>query len=238
MKWNINILTLFPDMYPGPLEFSISRKLTLSDTCKISIQNIRKYANNKHQSIDDTPYGGGSGMILRADILGSAIEECFLQNNYPIIYPTPKGKLFNQNTANSLTTQYEGINILCGYSEGVDERIIKEYNVREISIGDYVISSGDIASLVIIDSCLRLIKGYVQNKDSIVEESFGEKEYSNLLEYPHYTRPASWKGNPVPRVLLSGNHKQINRWRLEQAKELTEAKRPDLWNKYLDGINK
>ena len=233
--WKVNILTLFPEMYPGPLSYSISGKAMNSNIWQLEVKNIRDYAQDKHKIVDDTPYGGGGGMVLRPDVLGKAIEDFFKKNNYPIIYPSPKGVLFNQSVAKSFVNSHKGINILCGRFEGIDERVIKEYKISEVSIGDYVLSSGDIASFVLIDSCLRFVQGYIGNRESLIEESFGEGDYGNLLEYPHYTKPLLWKSNKVPQVLTSGNHKEINKWRLNQAKETTKNKRPDLWNKYLNG---
>ena len=236
--WKVNILTLFPEMYPGPLEYSISGKSMYSNIWHLEAKNIRDYAKDKHKVVDSSPYGGGGGMLLRPDVLGDAIEDFFLKNNYPIIYLTPKGSLFNQLMAKSFVNSYKGINILCGRFEGIDERVIKEYKILEVSIGDYVLSSGDIASFVLIDSCLRFVRGHIGNKESLTEESFAEGDYEYLLEYPHYTKPLLWKSNEVPKVLTSGNHKKINEWRLNQAKEITKNNRPDLWNKYLNGEKK
>ena len=175
-------------------------------------------------------------MILRADVLGEAIEKFFLPNRFPIIYLSPKGRLFNQKMAKIFVQSADGINILCGRFEGIDERVIKEYKIVEISIGDYILSSGDIAALAIIDCCLRLLPRYLGNEKSLKEESFGEGYYENLLEYPHYTKPVVWKSNAVPEVLISGHHVKVDEWRLNKAKEETRNKRPDLWSKYLNGV--
>ena len=234
--WQVNILTLFPEIYPGPMQYSIHRKALEEKLWDIHVKNIRDFTLDKHKIVDSPPYGGGGGMILRADVLGEAIEEFFLPNRLPIIYLSPKGTLFNHKMAKNFVQSTNGINILCGRFEGIDERVIKEYKITEVSIGDYVLSSGDIAALVIMDSCLRLLPEYLGNEKSLEEESFGNGYYQNLLEYPHYTKPIIWKSNEVPEVLTSGNHTKINEWRLNKAKEETKNKRPDLWNKYLTGV--
>ena len=233
--WQVNILTLFPEIYPGPMQYSIHKKALEAKLWGINTKNIRDFALDKHKTIDSPPYGGGGGMILKADVLGKAIEEFFLPNKLPIIYLSPKGKLFSHSVAKDFVKS-AGINILCGRFEGIDERIIKEYKITEVSIGDYILSSGDIASLVVIDCCLRLLPGYLGNEQSLKEESFGYGCYENLLEYPHYTQPVIWKHSLVPTVLTSGNHAKINEWRLNKAKEETKTKRPDLWKKYLTGV--
>jgi len=233
--WKINILTLFPQIYPGPLSYSTSSKSRKLKVWDIEAKNIRDFCEDKHKTVDGPPYGGGGSMLMRADVLGSAIEKFFLVNNYPIVYLTPKGDLLNQVMAKSIAKSSNGVNIVCGRFEGIDERVIKEYKIRQVSLGDYVVSSGDIAAFVFIDCCLRFIEGYVKNCDSINEESFGENEYKNLLEYPHYTKPLSWKSRKVPRVLTSGHHENIRKWRLDQAENITKSLRPDLWKKYLNG---
>ncbi|MFQ3306870.1 MAG: tRNA (guanine37-N1)-methyltransferase [Candidatus Midichloriaceae bacterium] len=231
--WKVNILTLFPEIYPGPLGISNVGN-ALNNQWDLEIINLRDFAHDKHKTVDSPSYGGGAGMVLRADILGEAIEKKFLPNGFPIIYLSPKGSLFNQQQAKSLIT-HQGINIICGRFEGIDDRVLKEYNVSEVSMGDYVLSSGDLCAFAIIDSCVRLIPGVLGNDNSPVEESFGNHTYSCLLEYPHYTRPSIWKNISVPEVLLSGNHKEIDKWRLDQAKKLTKERRPDLLGKHLKG---
>ena len=234
--WQVNILTLFPEIYPGPMQYSVHGKALDAKLWDIKIKNIRDFAFNKHKTVDSPPYGGGGGMVLRADVLGEAIEKFFLPNRFPITYLSPKGRLFNQKMAKNFVQSADGINILCGRFEGIDERVIKEYKIVEISIGDYILSSGDIAALVIIDCCLRLLPGHLGNEKSLKEESFGEGYYENLLEYPHYTKPVVWKSNAVPEVLISGHHVKVDEWRLNKAKEETRNKRPDLWSKYLNGV--
>jgi len=181
-------------------------------------------------------FGNGYGLILKANIIGAAIEKFFAPNNYPIIYLSPKGINFDQNIAKLITSHYKGINILCGRFEGIDERIIKEYNIKEISIGDYILSSGDIACFTFIDCCLRYISGYIGNEKSLQEESFGQDYYKYLLEYPHYTKPLLWKLNKIPDRLISGNHNKICKWKLSQAQKITKNRRPDLWIKHLNGV--
>ena len=232
--WRVNLLTLFPEIFPGPLGLSIAGNALRNNIWNLNVAQIKDYAPDKHQTVDDTPYGGGGGMVMRADVLGSAIEAQFLPNNYPIIYLSPRGKVFNQQMATELIST-PGINILCGRFEGVDERLFIEYKIREISLGDFVLSSGDVAAIPILDACIRLLPGVLDEEDALQEESFGKsREYENLLEYPHYTRPQEWRGHQVPEILLSGHHAKIKMWRLEQAKLKTKVVRPDL----LDRCNK
>jgi len=236
--WQVNILTLFPEIFPGPLALSVTGKALVSGICSLTTHQIRDYAEDKHQTVDDAPYGGGNGMVLRADVLGLAIEKCFLPNKNPIIYLSPRGKVFNQDYARDFST-WSGINILCGRYEGVDERIFSEYSIQEISVGDFVLSSGDVAAIPILDACIRLLPNVLEEGDALIEESFGNRyDYKNLLEYPHYTRPPEWKGHQVPDILLSGHHANINRWRLEQAKLKTKLVRPELWDRCIKGEQK
>lgn len=234
--WQVNILTLFPEIYPGPLQYSISGKALDAKLWAINARNIRDFAFDKNKTVDSPPCGGGGGMILKADVLGEAIEDFFLPNGFPIIYLSPKGELFTQKMAKTFIDSAKGVNILCGRFEGIDERIINRYKITEVSIGDYVLSSGDIASFAVIDCCLRLLPGYLGNEVSLKEESFGEGCYENLLEYPHYTKPIVWESYEVPEVLISGNHSKIGEWRLSKAEEKTKNVRPDLWSKYLKGV--
>lgn len=231
-NWQVNILTFFPELFPGPLNLSVVGRSLAKDLWRLKVKNIRDYAFNKHMTIDDTPYGGGDGMVLRADVMANAIRDVFDPNN-PIIYLSPRGELFNQNMARDMISMHKGINIICGRFEGIDERVLEKFNVKEISIGDYVLSSGDIAAYVLIDTCVRNIPGVLHSYDSLQEESFGaSSEYRGLLEYPHYTKPQEFEGLMVPDVLLSGNHQKIREWRLGKAREKTFNTRPDLWQKY------
>ena len=232
--WLTVILTMFPELFPGPLSSSITGNALKNKLWQFDAINIRQYANDKHRAVDDTPYGGGGGMIMKPDVLGKAIEENFLSNQNEIIYLSPRGELFNQNLAQNFSKQ-KGINIICGRFEGIDERVINEYRIREVSIGDFVLSSGDIAAYPFLDACIRLLPGVLGNDVSLAQESFGEDQnYEMLLEYPHFTRPQNWKDRQVPEVLLSGNHQLIENWRLEQAKQKTKEVRPDLWGRYLN----
>lgn len=228
--WTINLLTLFPHLFPGPLSESVIGRAFEKKLWQMNTHNIRDYAIDKHRTVDDTSYGGGNGMVLRADVLTNAITHTF-SCDLPIIYLSPRGHLFNQQMARELVRKHEGINVLCGRFEGIDERIIEKFNIIEISIGDYVLSSGDIAAYVLLDSCIRNIPGVLPF--ALNEESFGDSvEYQGLLEYPQYTKPAIFEGVSIPEILLSGNHKMIAQWRLEQAKEKTFKMRKDLWCKY------
>jgi len=224
--WQIKILTLFPELFPGPLGKSITGRGLDKKLWSIDTYNIRDYTNDKHRTVDDIPYGGGSGMIIKPDVLGNAIKANFNENR--IIYLSPRGKLLKQEMSRSLA-QEPGLNLICGRFEGIDERVIERFNIEEISIGDYILSSGDLAAYILIDACLRNIPGILHCYGSLYEESFGSApEYSSLLEYPQYTRPAVFDELAVPDILLSGNHKEIKQWRLAQAKKKTAQSRPDL----------
>lgn len=234
--WSVKILTLFPKIFPGPLAESVVGRGLKKNIWSIDCHNIRDFAIDKHGSVDDTPYGGGGGMIIRPDVLSSAITKSFDFNN-PIIYLSPRGKLFNQNIARELAKNHKGINLICGRFEGIDERVIEKFNIEEISIGDYILSSGDLAAYVMIDACLRNIPDILPSQDVLQEESFGDsEEYRYLLEYPQYTKPSVFEGLSVPEVLLSGNHKKISEWRLKKAQEKTREKRQDLWCKNTKGL--
>lgn len=232
---NFKVLTLFPELFPGPLAASITGLALEKKLWSLQAINIRNYSKDERKTVDDTPYGGGAGMVLKADILADAIEE----NKNPatkIIYLSPRGKTFNQKKARELAQEKE-ILLLCGRYEGVDQRVIDEFEIEEISIGDYVLSGGEIAAFVVVDAILRNVEGVLGADESLAEESFGSKEnseYENLLEYPHFTRPPEWRGRKIPEVLTSGHHKKINQWRKEQAIEITQKNRPDLFKKFSD----
>lgn len=230
--WTTHILTLFPNLFPGPLLESVVGRGLQQNLWQLHTHNIRDFSTERHYKVDDTPCGGGSGMVLKPNVLANAIRNT-CNFNWPIIYLSPRGKLFNQNIARDLVQQYEGINLICGRFEGIDERVIEKFNIQEISIGDYVLSSGDLAAYVLIDACVRNIPGVLHCSESLQEESFGNsQEYRNLLEYPQYTRPINFEGVSVPNVLLTGNHKKIKEWRLKQAQVKTSQNRPDLWQNY------
>jgi tRNA (guanine37-N1)-methyltransferase len=226
--WSVNILSLFPEIFPGPLGLSVTGNGLKSAIWELNAYQIRDHALDKHKTVDDYAYGGGSGMVMKADVLARAIDNVFIPNELPIYYLSPRGKVFNQDVAREIVSA-PGMNILCGRFEGIDERLFLEYKIVELSLGDFVLSSGDVAAIPIIDTCVRLLPGILEEKGALEEESFGDnEEYRYLLEYPHYTRPAEWRGHNVPDVLKSGHHEKINKWRLEQAKLKTEIVRPDL----------
>ena len=222
------ILTLFPDMFPGTLGQSLAGTALKKGTWSLETINIRDFATDRHRTVDDSPYGGGTGMVLKPDIVHAAVEAAKAKlPNAQIIYTSPRGAPLNQAIVNKLVLQ--DMIILCGRFEGVDQRVIDHHNMLEISLGDFVLSGGEIAAQAILDACVRLLPGVIGKADATAQESFGlSLDYAGLLEYTHYTRPPLWLGQSVPEVLLSGNHEQINAWRLQQAKNITQARRPDL----------
>ena len=230
---NFKIFTIFPELFPGALNSSITGLALKKQLWSLEAINIRDYATDKHKTVDDDPYGHGAGMVLKPDVISNAFENNldFKSSKKPkIIYLSPRGKVFNQKIAQDLAQEKE-ISILCGRYEGVDQRVLDEYEIEEISIGDYVLSGGEIAAFPFIDAILRNIDGILGGDKSLSEESFGSKEnklYQNLLEYPQYTRPAKWRDRSVPEILTSGHMQKINDWRLEEAIKLTKARRPDL----------
>ena len=242
---NFKIFTIFPELFPQILAKSITGEALNKNLWKLDIINIRDYGFDARKTVDDAPFGGGAGMVFRPDVLHNALEKNILQNPQnlkkpKIIYLSPRGKVFNQKMAQELSQESE-INIICGRYEGLDQRIIDIYDVEEISIGDYVLSGGEIASYVVIDAILRNVKGVLGAEQSLEQESFGNIEntdYEYLLEYPHYTRPANFLEKEVPAVLLSGHHANIEKWRKEKAEEITQKNRPDLFEKYLKRKNK
>ena len=224
--FEVKIFTLYPDLYPGPLNSGIYKKAKEKNIWSLKVINIRDYANDKHGSVDDTPFGGGSGMLLRPDVVASALDPN-LNRNEPVIYLSPKGKKFDQTIAKELS-KHKKLNLLCGHFEGIDQRVLDNREIEEISIGDFVLSGGETASYVFLDAILRLIPGVIGNEESKNEESFE----NGLLEYPQYTKPQIWEEKSVPNVLLSGDHAKIKDWRLTQSKAITRDRRPDLWQKY------
>ncbi len=229
--FEVKIFTLYPDLYPGPLNTGIFKKAHERKIWRLKVINIRDYAVDKHGSVDDTPFGGGSGMLLRPDVVASALD-ANLNNDETVIYLSPKGKKFNQKIARNLS-KIKKLNLLCGHFEGVDQRLLETRNIQEYSIGDFILSGGEIASFVFIDSIIRLLPGTLGNDNSLKEESFE----NGLLEYPQYTKPQKWEGKSTPEVLLSGDHAKIKGWRLSQSEAITRRQRPDLWKKYLDKKN-
>ena len=227
----VKIFTLYPDLYPGPLNKNIFKKAQINKIWELKVINIRDYATDKHKSVDDTPFGGGSGMLLRPDIIASALD-ANVDKNETTIYLSPKGKMFNQNIAKRLSKK-KNLNILCGNFEGVDQRVLEARKIEEYSIGDFILSGGEAASFVVIDSVVRLLPGVLGNEDSPKEESFE----NDLLEYPQFTKPKDWEGKSPPEVLFSGDHAKIKGWRLTQSEAITRRQRPDLWKKYKNKKN-
>tara|TARA_B100000989_G_C19526824_1_gene467364 strand:+ start:72 stop:758 length:687 start_codon:yes stop_codon:yes gene_type:complete len=223
---HIKIFTLYPEIFPGLLGKGLYGKALNKKLWDLKIIGIRDYANDKNQTVDDTPYGGGSGMVLKADVVAKALDTN-IKKKEKIIYLSPKGSTFNQEKAREIL-ENETINILCGHFEGIDQRVIDSRGIEEISIGDFILSGGESAAFVILDSMLRLIPGVIGNENSTKDESFE----NGLLEYPQYTKPQIWEKSSVPEVLLSGDHGKIKHWRLSQSEAITRHRRPDLWQKY------
>jgi tRNA (guanine37-N1)-methyltransferase len=224
--WQAQVFTLYPEVFPGPLSKGLYGKALSKKLWNLNIVNIRDAAEDKHKTVDDTPYGGGSGMLLKPDVLAKSLDQNEIKGG-KIIYLSPKGKKFDQNYAQELSDE-KSISLICGHFEGVDERVLTTRNIEEISIGDYVLSGGETAAFVVIDSVLRLLPGILGNENSKVDESFE----NGLLEYPQYTKPQIWEEKAVPEVLLSGDHSKIKDWRLSQSEAITRVRRPDLWEKY------
>ena len=224
--WKVRVFTLYPELFPGPLNNGLYRKALDKKIWNIEVINIREYAKDKHKTVDDTPFGGGSGMVMRADVIASALDKNISDKKEPILYLSPKGEKFDQIHAKKIVNK--NINIICGHFEGVDERILETRNIQQVSIGDYVLSGGEIGAFVIIDAIVRLLPGVLGNSNSLAEETFE----GHLLEYPQYTKPQKWEKKEVPDVLLKGDHKKIKDWRLAQSESITRRRRPDLWKKY------
>ena len=220
------VFTLYPEIFPGPLAKGIYGKAQNNKLWDLSVINIRDAATDKHKTVDDTPYGGGTGMLLKADVLANCLDQN-VKKGERIFYLSPKGKIFDQKLAQDLSKE-KSISLICGHFEGVDERVLTTRNIEEISIGDYVLSGGETAALVVLDSVLRLLPGVLGNDKSSVDETFE----NGLLEYPQYTKPQIWEEKSVPEVLLSGDHSKIKDWRLSQSEAITRDRRPDLWEKY------
>ena len=220
------VFTLYPEVFPGPLAKGLYGKALANKLWDLKVINIRDSATDKHKTVDDTPYGGGSGMLLKADILAKSLDQN-VKKGERIFYLSPKGKKFDYKIAQDLSKE-KSISIICGHFEGVDERVLSTRNIEEVSIGDYVLSGGETAALVVLDSVLRLLPGVLGNDKSSIDETFE----NSLLEYPQYTKPQIWEKKSVPEVLLSGDHSKIKDWRLSQSEAITRVRRPDLWQKY------
>ena len=220
------VFTLYPDLFPGPFSEGLYGKALEKKIWNLQKVNLRDYAEDKHKTVDDTPYGGGSGMLIKPDVIGNALDKN-TKKGEKIIFLTPRGKVFNHESAKKFSKE-KIINIICGHFEGIDQRVIDSRNIEEISIGDFILSGGETASYVFLDAILRLIPGVIGNENSVAEESFE----NGLLEYPQYTKPQIWEKKSVPNVLLSGDHAKIKDWRLLQSEAITRDRRPDLWQKY------
>ncbi len=220
------VFTLYPDCFPGPLDKGLYGKAMEKKIWDLKTIDIREYTLDKHKTVDDTPYGGGSGMLLKPDVVAKSLD-ANIKNGEKIFYLSPRGKVFNQNIAKEISKENK-VNLICGHFEGIDQRVLDNREIEEISIGDFVLSGGETASYVFLDAILRLIPGVIGNEESKNEESFE----NGLLEYPQYTKPQIWEEKSVPNVLLSGDHAKIKDWRLTQSKAITRHRRPDLWQKY------
>ena len=225
--WRASVLTIFPEMFPGPLGLSLAGKALASGAWSLDVVDIRNFANDKHRTVDDTPAGGGPGMVMKADVLGRAIEATATDTR-PRLLMSPRGTPLTQSRVEALTGD-AGVVLVCGRFEGIDERVIAARGLEEVSAGDYVLSGGEIAAMALIDACVRLLPGVMGTAASGAEESFA----NGLLEYPHYTRPQLWEGRPIPEILLSGDHAKIAAWRRAEAERLTRERRPDLWAAFL-----
>lgn len=225
--WKARIITLFPTAFPGVLGESLTGKALQEGLWQLETTDLRQFGVGKHRNVDDTPAGGGAGMVLRADVLGEAIEHTMagVQGNTPLIYLSPRGRPMDQAMMQQLA-HADGVTLICGRFEGVDERVIEHYGIQEVSLGDFVMTGGEIAAQALIDATVRLIPGVLGNQASTEEESFS----SGLLEHPQYTRPAEWKGRAIPDVLMSGHHGKVAQWRREMSEKLTQDRRPDLWD--------
>ena len=233
--WNAVFYTVEPGLYPGILGTSVIGR-ALGKQWNYTAVGLRDFAFDKHRTIDDTPYGGGAGMTLKADVIGAAIEAGDAKG-LPLFCLSPRGEPFTQKIARELS-EGPGVAFICGRFEGPDERALTYYDVQEISLGDFVLSNGDVAAMAMVDACVRLLPGALGNAETLKEESFSSnnENFSGLLEYPLYTKPLLWKGMSPPDVLLSGHHAEIDAWRKRQAEEITRKRRPDLWKKYIESL--
>lgn len=225
--WTATVLTLFPEMFPGPLGHSLAGKALERGFWRLETVDIRAFARDKHRSVDDAPFGGGPGMVLRPDVVDTAIVG-IADRPGPLLYLSPRGHRLDQERVVRLS-EGPGVRLLCGRFEGIDERVIEAHAIEELSLGDFVLSGGEPAAIALIDACVRLLPGVIGDAAAVAEESFAE----NLLEYPHYTRPQEWRGRTVPEVLVSGHHDKVRQWRQAQAEAATQTRRPDLWQRYL-----
>ncbi len=227
--WRAQVITLFPEAFPGILGLSLTGKALKDGLWQLEAVDLRRFGEGRHRNVDDTPAGGGAGMVLRADVMGRAIEHgrAGMDRAAPLIYLSPRGRPFDQAMARDLATR-PGVTMICGRFEGLDQRVIDHFDITELSLGDFVMTGGEIAAQAVLDTTVRLLPGVLGNAASAEEESFSD----GLLEHPHYTRPADWQGRSIPDVLLSGHHGEIEKWRQGQRESLTESRRPDLWAAY------
>lgn len=225
MTWHATVLSLFPEMFPGPLGLSLAGRALDAGRWSLEAANIRDHAADRHRTVDDTPFGGGAGMVLRPDVVDAALDAA--ADGRPVVCLTPRGAALTQTRVRRYAAG-PGLVLLCGRYEGIDQRVIEARGLEEVSIGDYVLSGGELGAMVLLDAAVRLLPGVMGAAESADEESFG----AGLLEYPHYTRPAEWRGRRVPEVLLSGNHAAVAAWRRQEAERITRERRPDLWAEY------
>jgi tRNA (guanine37-N1)-methyltransferase len=232
--WHATALTLFPEMFPGTLGHSLAGRALREGKWSLDTRQIRDFATDKHRTVDDTPFGGGAGMVMRPDVVDAACAAALAAGPArPLVYLTPRGRVLDQALARELVAG-PGVILVCGRYEGLDQRVIEARAMREVSVGDYVLSGGEPAALVLLDACVRLLPGVMGGATSAEEESFSEP--APLLEYPHYTRPAEWDGRAVPEVLLSGHHAEVARWRRGMAEAATRERRPDLWSRRTSAV--
>jgi len=226
VSWRATVLTIFPEMLPGPLAYSLAGKALKAGLWRLETVDIREFARDKHRSVDDAPFGGGPGMVMRPDVLDAAIGGA--GGTGPLILLSPRGRRLDQELVREFAAM-PGVRLICGRFEGVDERVLEARAIEEVSLGDFVLSGGEPAAIALIDACVRLIPGVLGCADTLCEESFAQ----GLLEYPQYTRPQMWQGRAVPEALLSGDHRRIREWRRAEAERLTRERRPDFWERYL-----
>lgn len=225
--WHAQIITLFPEAFPGTLGYSLTGKALKDGIWQLHTIHLRDFGVGKHRNVDDTPAGGGAGMVIRPDVMGAAIEQAVRRAPGPLVYLSPRGKRFDQQMARDWA-QLPGVTLICGRFEGVDQRVLDHYRIAEVSLGDFVMTGGELAAQAMLDATVRLLPGVLGNAESAVEESHS----SGLLEHPQYTRPASWNDRDIPDVLMSGHHGKVAQWRQDQAEQITQQRRPDMWDRY------
>ncbi len=224
----VTILTLFPEMFPGPLAFSLIGKALEKNLWQLQVVDIRDFAEDKHQTVDDTSFGGGPGMVMKPDVVDKALSSVMKKGKAHLIHLTPRGQVFHQGHARKWAISNLPFVFLCGRYEGIDQRVLEAWDAQDVSLGDFVLTGGELAAMTILEAIVRLVPGVIGDEASLMEESFS----NGLLEYPHYTRPRVWKNQEVPEVLLTGHHEKIATWRLQEAEAITRERRPDLWDKY------